>query len=73
MQQMTQTVQFLIIGQTNSGKRFEERLNFKFLPTATPSDIAQKRAALKRLYEARGSQSVSVYTVSPHLQKHIES
>lgn len=68
MAQSTNTVQFLIIGKNKKDEDFNERVNAHFLPTATESDFAQKREDLKTLYESRGYKSVSVYTVSPHLQ-----
>ena len=70
MQEQTKTIQFLIVGTSPKGRKFEERQNFKFLPTATPDDVAQKREDVKILYNSRGY-TVEVYTVSPNLQVNI--
>lgn len=67
MQEQTKTIQFLIVGISPKGRKFEERQNFKFLPTATPDDVVQKREDVKNLFTARGY-TVEVYTVSPNLQ-----
>jgi hypothetical protein len=68
--QQTKTIQFLIIGKNVKGKDFDERVDCKFEPTATPADVAQKRTDLKSIYESKGF-TVEVYTVSPNLQVNI--
>lgn len=64
----TINIQFLVIGVNALNQNFEERINFRCLPTFTAAELRAKKEEIRQKYQRKGC-LVNIYTVSPNLKK----